>query len=64
MAPHNSLAQLGIPLPRVNVHQHGAAGIGHIGYVLSPFDSTRQIPNQPSVDRAKQAATCGQEHQV
>ena len=31
-----------IPIKRFEIHEHGAAGVGDIGDVL-----TRQIPNQP-----------------
>src|SRR5208282_3334435 len=43
-----------IPLQRVEVHQLGAAGIGHVGHVDAAIRSTGEMPVQKSVDIAKQ----------
>src|SRR6266404_3765389 len=43
-----------IPLERVEVHQLGAAGIGHVGYVDAAMRPTSEMPDQKSIDIAKQ----------
>jgi len=37
------LAQVLIPVERVNVHKHGAAGIGHICHMEAAIHTTRQV---------------------
>src|SRR4029077_414740 len=43
-----------IPLQRIEVHQLGAAGIGHVGHVDAAVRSTGEMPDQKSIDIAKQ----------
>ncbi len=39
---------------RAEVHQLGAAGIGHVGHVNAAMRSTGEMPDQKSIDIAKQ----------
>ena len=48
------LQQFVVPLQRRQIHQLRARGIGHIGDVTSAFWTTREIPDQPAVDCAKE----------
>ena len=50
-----------VPFQRLNVHEHGATGVGDVGDVhLAPGE----VPHQPRVDRAKEqpALSCGRRH--
>ena len=42
------------PLESVEIHEHGARGVGHVGRVHSPVDTAGEVPEQPGVDRAEE----------
>ena len=42
------LQQLVVPVEGLQVHQHGAAGVGHVGDVHAPVDAAGQVPDQPA----------------
>src|SRR5688572_13548429 len=48
--------QLLIPVQPLQIHQHGAAGIGHVGDMLSAVNAAGQIPQQPAVSGAELGA--------
>ena len=45
--------QLVVPVERLEVHQHGAAGVGDIGHVDAARDAAGEVPQQPGVHRAE-----------
>ena len=45
--------QLVVPFEGFQVHQHRAAGVGHIGDVLPAIRTAREVPQQPAVGRAE-----------
>ena len=49
-------AQVVVPVERLQVHQHRAAGVGHVGHVRAAVGPAREVPDAPGVDVA--------EHQV
>ena len=42
-----------MPVERVQVHQHRAAGVGHVGRVHAAVGAAGEVPQQPRVDRAE-----------
>ena len=42
-----------VPLEGLQVHQHGAAGVGDVGDVPPAVRAARQVPDQPGVDGAE-----------
>ena len=38
----------------MQIHQHGATGVGDIGDVDAAANATGQVPNQKGIDGAKQ----------
>ena len=46
------VAEFRVPLPRADVAQHRAAGVGHVG---GERRAARQVPDQPGIDRADAA---------
>ena len=48
------LQQLVVPVEPPQVHQHGAAGVGHVGEVHAAVGAAGQVPQQPAVDGAEQ----------
>ncbi len=44
---------LRVPGEGVEVHEHGAAGVGHVGQVGPAVRAAGQVPDQPAVDRAE-----------
>ena len=45
--------QLVVPVERLKVHQHGAAGVGDVGDVDAARDAAGEVPQQPGVYRAE-----------
>ena len=48
------LQQLVVPAQLGQVHQHGPAGVGHVGQVPTAVGAAGQVPQQPGVDGAEQ----------
>src|SRR5690606_32393199 len=42
-----------VPVERFQVHQHGAAGVGHVGDVLAAVGAAGEVPDDPGVDVAE-----------
>ena len=47
------LQQLVVPVQGLQVHQHGAAGVGDVGDVPPAVDAAGQVPQQPAVGGAE-----------
>ena len=45
--------QLVVPVERLEVHQHGAAGVGHVGDVHAAVGAAGEVPEQPGVGVAE-----------
>ncbi len=60
----NSASSSSSQAERLQVHQHGAAGIRDVGDVRATVDAARQVPDHPAVDRAEHglATRCGLAH--
>ncbi len=53
---HQPQARL-VPVERAQVHQHRAAGVGHVGDVHAARGSAGEVPQQPRVDRPERQLT-------
>ena len=46
--------QFWIPVEGFQIHEHGAAGVGHVGDMDATVDAAGQVPDDPGVDVAEQ----------
>ena len=53
----HDLEDLRVPVQGLQVHQHGAAGVGHVGHVEAAVDPTGEVPDAPGVDVAEGQVT-------
>ena len=60
------LQQFVVPVEGLEVHQHGAAGVGHVGDVRPAVDPAGEVPDQPGVGVSEDrvAALCRRAHAV
>ena len=50
----HDLEHIRIPVQGLQVHQHGAGGVGHIGDMHAALGAAGQVPDDPGVDVAEE----------